>query len=164
VFVAVNVVTLPNITISNKWSLLMKKALYDNTYLGNSAFYLKSNILDSFSPLEASARAFILMTLMLTIIGVIILLCNLYTSRLIGYLIVALLLSIDVMADTILWNQTAIALIHRICPISLGRNLQLESVFYTGEPIFLYCILTMFVWLIICCGIMGKFIKKVDFK
>lgn len=164
VFIAVNVVALPNITISNDWSLLMRKALYDNTYLGNSAIYLKSNILDSFSPMEASLRAFVLMTFMLTVIGIIILLCNLYTSRLVGYLIVALLLSIDVMADTILWNQSVIDFIHRICPVSLGRNLQLESSFNTGEPGFLYCILVMFVWLIICYSIMWKFIKKVDFK
>lgn len=164
VFVSVNIVALPNISLSNDWSLLMQKAVYNGTYLGDSVFRVQSNILDTFSPLEASLRAFFLMTLMLTVVGTIILLCNLYTNRFVGYLIVALLLSVDIMSETVIWNKTVIAVIQRICPVSLGRNLQMESVYNTGNPGFVYCILLMVVLLAFCYIIMRKFIKRVDFK
>lgn len=164
VFVAVNVVVLPNISVSNDWSLLLQKAVYNGAYLSDSTFHVQSNIMETFSPLEASLRAFFLMTLMLTVTGTIILLCNLYTKRFVGYLIVALLLSLDVMSDTVIWNKTVLLIIQRICPVSLGRNLKLESAYNTGNPGFVYCVIVLLLFWAFSYFIMKRFIKKVDFK
>lgn len=163
IFLIGNLLLFPYIQLDNQWSLAILRGTGDSCYLAkNGAVSVYQDIVTYMTPVQACVRGALLLFGLLMVVGMIFLTCNVLYGRYIGYAVVVVLLGLDGMQEGTVWNHFFLTIQQYVNPVSLGRNLKMESIYYTGLPDFGYCVGLLAVYVMALCILVRLQIKKVD--
>ncbi|MBQ3601076.1 MAG: hypothetical protein II992_07755 [Lachnospiraceae bacterium] len=164
-FILGNLILFPYIQLENQWGISILRGAGDTSYLAkNGAVVVYEDIVKYLTPVQACVRGSLLLFGLLMVVGMLFMVCNLLHGKYVGYAVVVVMLGLDGMQEGTVWNQIFLSIQQYVNPISLGRNLKMESIYYTGLPDFGYCIGLLMVYIIALCIWVKLRIKKVDFN
>lgn len=138
-------------TWENQWTNYTKRILVDQ--LGQSTRIAFEN-----KPISMFLLSIVLFGFLLMIIGMIILISNLYMHRIVGYICVAILIALD-----ILLQLADIPRLHFVSPVTLARLTGLDLGYSYELPDVWYAAVVLSGLFLLLSGVLYSHIRKYDF-